>query len=475
MNQAIIDINEKTFKKGDVLTRPGKSATIVEPAKHRTSGKFIGYYADLLTDGSPMPKRVTLFTADIRNDWKLQAAEEIAPISKHEAKWAGRVAAFLSNNGIVSFFDLHQSITLPREWRFTTNLMTAKAVGECLLGAGCYPVQVESNDSEATRAWSAKAWFDLPAGFFSEVMPEVEPVVDEELTATATLIAQLRADVTRATALVDQKNREIEQLEDENQRLTETSQSAIDHDAAAADRNIEAMAQLHTENDNLTEQLAATRKDLLGSLDLEKRFVSEVGAALGLTGSFRDDYGTDRMIEAIHELTEQLAEARAELASLKSNSPAVPAADVTSLRCEEVKTLHQKMGSPSAREDADRELAAHLNSGWQKFDCSYVLGDMSSFRFVTLTRTITPAPVAPEPRASFSVKPVGNMVTIIPTEPAPAAHVRFNAEEYLANMLDDCQKAAEEAIADQLPAYEAILNPRPLALGVGNPVKPEVR
>lgn len=68
-------IDDKTYQKGDVLVRPGKQAVIVEIAKHLKSGKFVGYRADVITDGKPIPQRATLFIADLKDPkgWKLQA------------------------------------------------------------------------------------------------------------------------------------------------------------------------------------------------------------------------------------------------------------------------------------------------------------------------------------------------------------------------------------------------------------------
>lgn len=72
------EITKNSFKRGDVLRKADRTATIIEPAEHRKSKKFIGFYADFLKDGEVLPKTGTLFIADIPN-WKPWTAPVVAP------------------------------------------------------------------------------------------------------------------------------------------------------------------------------------------------------------------------------------------------------------------------------------------------------------------------------------------------------------------------------------------------------------
>ena len=236
----------------------------------------------------------------------------------------------------------------------------------------------------------------------------------EDLDRNAGLVDKLEAELGDAQRTITRLEKELEFSEARLDDITESRDSAIEHDAAAADRQIEVVAQLHTEND---------------------------------------------------KLTEQLAEALAELASLKVNAPAAPAIDRTIAPKQEV---HIERNVPG------HYFAKMLNEGWEPLHTQFVPSgdpDREDPLNVVFARYCQPAPIAPEPLRA-SVKPVGPQVTIIPD--ASAVSPRFNAESYMANVLNECTQAAEEAVADQMEVYNRLLNPRPLILSA-NPVKPEVR
>ena len=335
MSQAIVDLNADTFKKGDVLTRSGKTATVVAPAIHRTSRKFIGYDVDLLTDGSGfVPQRVTLFTADIRNNWTFKPAAEPATAS----------------------FPIGVSFEINDE-------------GDAVPESEAAPV---ATDSDAN-------WTDDDGS-------------DDDL------IQALQAELADAQRTITRLEKENEFFDARCEDLIESRDSAIHHAEA-----------------------------------VENRFT---------------------------ELTEQLAEARAELASFKS--PSMRSGEglgvgMTSAPVREFKIM---------RDITEADLCKMEKDEWQIQHMQFENGlNVVYFRYCQ------PAPVAPEPRKT--VQPVGpHLVTIIPDTSAKPP--RFDAETYLADMLMDCQNAAQEATADMPPAYQQLMNPRPLILSA-NPVKPEVR
>jgi hypothetical protein len=183
---------------------------------------------------------------------------------------------------------------------------------------------------------------------------------------------------------------------------------------------------------------------------MEKRFVSAVGAALGLTGNFRVDYGTDQMIEAVHKLTEQLAEARLASAPIQS----APAVNHTVAPVREFKIV---------RDITEADMCKMEKDGWQ-IQCMEFTSNGHEYA-ATLNavyfRYITPAPIAPEPLRA-SVKPVGPTITIIPPTEVNALRPTERADADLQTVLDYGKQVYEQTLAaSPIPAFH------PLSLSSG--------
>lgn len=213
MSQSFIDINATTFKKGDVLTRSGKIATIIQPAIHNTSRKFIGYEVDLLTDGKGFtPQRVTLFTADIRENWTLEPAQASIPIGR--------------------FFEISDGEAVPEQ-------ITFKDQDGLRDHLGLPPAQ--HTMPKLTTFFEAEAARQESNGAPSVVAPTDDSPV-------ATIVADLNVQIEQLrdrNAKLESRNAEIlSQIE-----ILQQHRNAAWDDASAA----------HDRVDELTEQLAEAR------------------------------------------------------------------------------------------------------------------------------------------------------------------------------------------------------------------------
>jgi len=166
----------------------------------------------------------------------------------------------------------------------------------------------------------------------------------------------------------------------------------------------------------------------------------------------------------IARLTEQLAEARAELASLKTSPIAAASAAEPLTSWQEVCVI---------RNITQQQFTDKLTAHWMPIHVQFIESRDEKYEDrlnVVFTKTIT-APV--DYSARRAVTPIGKMVTIIPE--ARPQRQPFNAEEHMEGVLNECFQAAKDAVADQMPLYETILNRPAFVLGVGTPAKPEVR
>jgi hypothetical protein len=154
----------------------------------------------------------------------------------------------------------------------------------------------------------------------------------------------------------------------------------------------------------------------------------------------------------IATLTEQLAEARLASAPIQS----APAADVTVAPVKEFRIV---------RGQTEAGLCQDEKNGWEAQHMQFFEDQLCVVYF----RYVTPTPVAPEPRASVSVKPVGPSITIQTIQNKLHSIPRLDIQAETENMLTDANAAAQAVVDNAQP-----FAPRPLQL-TGTVAKPEVR